>query len=281
MVEPSNRSSISLPFRREFTSINRGDVSKLLDKIVESSGPVAADAALSVITKMTRWYATRHGDYTSPIVQGMRRSNPKERQGKRILSDDELRMVWKAAEAHGMFGAFIRQALLKGQRREKIATMKWEHIDGNLWTIPAAPREKGNAGELVLPEDAVAILATIPRFANSPYVFTGGRSHFGGFTAAKQQFDAKVPIAPWKIHDLRRTARSLMAAAGGLPHIAELTLGHVQKGITAVYDLHPYRGEKADTLLRLAHKIRDIVTPPPANVRPIGQRKQRKQRPST
>jgi integrase len=251
---------------REFTSINRGDVSKLLDKIVERSGPVAADATLSVITKMTRWYATRHSDYTSPIVPGMRRSNPKERQGKRILNDQELGLVWKAAEANGMFGAFIRLALLTGQRREKIATMKWEHIDGDVWTIPAAPREKGNAGELVLPKEAVAILAEIPRFANSPYVFTSRRASFGAFSAAKREFDAKVPIPAWKIHDLRRTARSLMAAAGVEPHIAELVLGHVQKGIVSVYDLHPYRGEKADALLRLQHKIAEIVSPPPENV---------------
>jgi integrase len=266
---------------REFTDIKRSDVSELLDDVVKRSGPVAADKVLSILSKMMRWYATTHDDYISPIVPGMRRSDPKERQGKRILSDDELRAVWTAAESDGMFGAFIRLALLTGQRKEKIASMKWEDIDGDLWTIRTAPREKGNPGELILPKEAVAILAEIPRFASNPYVFATGRSYINAFSKMKAEFDAKVPIPVWKIHDLRRTARSLMSAAGVLPHIAEITLGHVQKGIEAVYDLHPYRSEKADTLLRLAHKIRDIVTPPPANVRPIGQRKQRKQRPST
>jgi integrase len=257
---------------RVFTSIGRGDVSKLLDKIVDESGSRTADIALAVLSKMINWYATRHDDYTSPIVKGMNRYNSKERQGKRILTDDELRAVWTAAEANDMFGAFIRMALLTGQRREKIASMKWADIDGNVWTIPTEEREKTNAGELVLPPDAVAILDAIPRFANSPYVFTAGNSYLKSFTDEKNRFDAKVPIAPWRVHDLRRTAKSLMAAAGVLPHVSEQVLGHSIKGVEGIYDRHKYRDEKVEALLRLSHKIREIVNPAPDNVTQLRER---------
>jgi integrase len=246
---------------RDFTGIRRGDVAKLLDKVEDNAGPVAADKVLAHITTMCRWYATRHDDYTTPIVPKMRRSNPKERAGKRILTDAEIRSVWKQAEANGMFGAFIRLSLLTGQRREKIATMRWQDLRDGVWTIPTAAREKGNAGSLTLPAEAIAILETMPRFASSPYVFTTGRAYFKGYSKAKEAFDAKCPIAAWDIHDLRRTARSLMSRAGVQPLIAELTLGHVQQGVQGIYDRHSYVTEKAQALTALAGLLANILRP--------------------
>ena len=79
---------------REFVSIRRGDVTKLLDDVEDKSGPVSADNALAVIRGICSWYTTRNEDYASPIVRGMRRSNPKDRARERILDDDELRAVW-------------------------------------------------------------------------------------------------------------------------------------------------------------------------------------------
>ena len=89
-------------------------------------------------------------------------------------------------------------------------------VKDGVWRIPAEAREKGNAGELVLPKEAVAILDEMPRFASCPYVFTvSGRAPMSHH--AKAAFDAKVKIEPWVIHDLRRTAKSLMARAGVRP----------------------------------------------------------------
>jgi integrase len=248
---------------REFTSIRRGDVAKLLDKVQDNAGPVAADFTLSVVRNLSNWYATRHDDYASPIVKGMRRSNPKERARDRMLNDDELRAVWKQAELNGSFGAFVRLLLLTGQRRDKVAAMRWQDvgIDGT-WTIPAEDREKGNANELVLPEVALDIIKAQPRFADNPYVFAGrGGSHFSGYSKAKAAFDAKAPIAPWKLHDLRRTARSLMSRAGVRPDVAERVLGHVIAGVEGIYDRHSYREEKAHALKALASLIENILAP--------------------
>ena len=80
----------------------------------------------------------------------MRRTNPKETERKRILSDDEIRAVWNAAT--GSYGRLVRFLLLTAQRREKVASMQWSDLAGNVWTIRTEEREKGNAGELVLPE---------------------------------------------------------------------------------------------------------------------------------
>jgi integrase len=257
---------------RNFTSIRRGDVAKLLDDIEDNSGPVAADKVLAAISTICNWYATRNDNYSSPIVKGMRRSSPKERARDRILDDDELRAVWRAAEANGTFGAMVRVLLLTGQRREKVASMKWDDVgvDGT-WRIPAEDREKGNAGDLVLPEMALAIIKAQPRFVDNPFVFAGrSGSYRTGHSGAKSALDARVPeVQPWVLHDLRRTARSLMARAGVRPDIAERVLGHSIQGVQGTYDRHSYRTEKAHALKALASLIERILRGPVDNVVPL------------
>ena len=108
---------------REFTAIRRGDVTALLDAVEDNSGPVAADKVLALVSNICNWYATCHDDYSSPIIKGMRRSNPKERARTWTFSDDELRIVWKAAEEKS-FCAVVRLLLLTEQRRDKVESMR-------------------------------------------------------------------------------------------------------------------------------------------------------------
>ena len=248
---------------REFTTIRRGDVTALLDTVEDNSGPVAADKVLALVSNICGWYATRHDDYSSPIIKGMRRSNPKERARTRIFSDDELRVIWKAAEANGSFGAFVRLLLLTGQRRDKVATMRWEDIQDGVWMIPSEKREKGNANELKLPKVALDIIEAQPRFAHNPYVFAGtGRVQLQNHTTAKAAFIAKLPEMPqWGLHDLRRTARSLMSRAGVRPDISERVLGHAMGGVEGIYDRHSYCEEKAYALRALAALVESIANP--------------------
>ena len=126
-----------------------------------------------------------------------------------------------------------------------------------------ADREKDTAGSLLLPELALEIIRAQPRLANNEHIFAGrGDGPYAGFSQAKTRFDAKVTdVAPWVIHDLRRTARSLMSRAGVRPDVAERVMGHAIPGVEGVYDRHSYREEKADALRRLAALINSITNP--------------------
>jgi integrase len=73
------------------------------------------------------------------------------------------------------------------------------------------------------------------------------------------QFDAKCGVTGWRLHDLRRTARSLMSRAGVQSEYAERVLGHVIPGIEGVYNRHQYTDEKAAVLTKLAALIKQIV----------------------
>jgi len=142
--------------------------------------------------------------------------------------------------------------------------MKWADLsDDGVWTIPVSPREKSTAGAIMLPQVALDIIRSQPLIGDNPYVFPGrGRGHFCGFGNAKRDFDAKLPdVAPWVLHDLRRTARSLLSRAQVRLDIAELVLGHSVGGVREIYDRHTYDREKADALARLSVLIDGIVNP--------------------
>lgn len=277
--------------RKPFFEIRRRTVNELLDAIVEKHGAAQADRVLGIVRGICNWYQTRDEDYVSPIVPGMRRDTRKapEKARKRILADDEIRAVWKAADECGQFGAIVKMLLLTGQRREKVATMKWADITDDVWTIATEPREKGNAGEIRLPPMAIAVIEAQPEVVGNPFVFAGsesGRRHktadrsrppaFNSWSKSKARLDARLPdkMPPWAIHDLRRTARSLMSRAGVSRDHAERVLGHAIPGVEGVYDRHAYFEEKADALDRLAKLVETIINPPNAtNVVPLTGRR--------
>jgi integrase len=238
--------------RKQFIGIRRSDITALLDHIEDNHGSRQADIVLGIVRSIANWYATRHDDYLSPFTHGMRRVDGKAGKRARILDDDELRRVWKQAEASGLFGALIRMLLLTGQRRGAVLRMRWDDVsvDG-VWDIPKEDREKGNAGSLKLPAQALSIIVTQPRISGNPYVFAASR---GNVT-----FDKRSGVVDWTLHDLRRTARSLMSRCGVRPDISERVLGHVIAGVEGIYDRHRYDDEKADALARLASLIEDIT----------------------
>lgn len=250
---------------RDFVGIKRSDITKLMDNIADKHGARSADYTLSVFSRVANWHAARIDDYRPPMIRNMRRQSTEEQARTRVLDDAEIRAVWKAAESCGTFGAIIRIALLTAQRRTKISQMRREDVsDDGAWTIATeSAREKDTGGTLELPEAALEIIRAQPHIAGNPHVFAG-RGHLGpfkGWAPSKTMLDAKLPAGtpPWVIHDLRRTARSLMSRAGVRPDIAEKVMGHAVGGVRGTYDRHKYLTEKGDALARLAMLVDSIV----------------------
>ena len=262
----------------KFVSIKRSQVSDLLDFIADNHGRTQADAALSIIRTICKWYAPNSDHFINPIVEGMERDtrDANDKARRRILSDDEIRAVWAAVDERGPFGAVLKLCLLTAQRREKVGCMVWSHIKDGTWTVPQGHREKGTGGALKLPTMALQIIERQPRIEGNPYVFASGENtHFNSWSLAKWKLDAELKqvlpeMEPWVVHDLRRTARSLMSRAGVRPDVAERTLGHVIGGVEGIYDRHSYDAEKAEALQRLANLIGTILDPTSAsNVVPL------------
>jgi integrase len=255
---------------RPFREIKRGDVSHLLDHIEDNHGKRQADIVLSIIRRIMNWFATRDDDYVSCVVKGMKRANGNGGRA-RILDDSEIRALWNACEDMGQFGAYCRTLLLTGQRRTKVATMQWSDLVDGAWHIRSDEREKDHAGVLKLPKMVLGIIEGQPRIAGNPYVFAGnprgrrkpGPAAFNGYSEGKKQLDEKLPdMPPWVLHDLRRTARSLMSKAGVPSEHAERVLGHAIVGVEGIYNRYDFAQEKADALAKLAALVGTIVNPP-------------------
>ena len=246
---------------RVFVAVRRSDIAALLDDIATDNGKAQADQVLKVFSAIASWWSKREDDYRSPIVRGMRRGNATKRG--RVLSDDELRAVWGIASQYGAAGSFVQFALLCAQRHTKIATLQWGDLHGDTWDIQHGAREKGTAGLLRLPPLALEIVHRQPRIAGKP-IF--GQPHNRVLTRLR----ADANVHGWTIHDLRRTARTLLSRARVSTEIAELVLGHSIKGIQQVYDRHKYFEEKAHALAALAQLVENILSPPAHNVVSLG-----------
>src|SRR5262249_42992657 len=101
-------------------------------------------------------------------------------------------------------------------------------------------------------------------------VFGIGQGAFGGWTRCKARLDAAAKIAPWVVHDIRRSVATGMANLGVLPHVIEAALNHVsghKGGVAGIYNRADYEAEKAAALSRWAEHVaavvegRDNVTP--------------------
>src|SRR5262249_59366411 len=92
------------------------------------------------------------------------------------------------------------------------------------------------------------------------FVFThDGARGMGGFSKSKKKLDQMAGVKGWRLHDLRRTARSLMSRAGVPNDHAERCLGHVINGMRKVYDHYEYLPEKAAAFEKLAEQVAAIT----------------------
>jgi integrase len=272
--------------------VRRSHVIKMLDEVEDANGPVMADRTLAYLRKAFNWYATRDDQFNVPVVRGMARIKPKERARTRVLSDDEIRLLWPALGEAGTFGALTKTLLLTAQRRDEVAHMSRKEIDSEgIWTIPAERYKSKRPNFVPLSKPALNVIAAQPKQDECDYVFPSrAKTPYSGFGKSKAKLDkaalaamkkqakkgAKVgPIQNWTLHDLRRTAKTLMARAGVRPDISERVLGHVIAGVEGTYDRHSYANEKRDALEKLAEMIERILNPLPANVETLDERRAR------
>ena len=266
---------------RPITEITRRDVLAVVDGLVDAGKPYQAHNVLGYARRIFNWAISRgvYGLQNSPCD----RMRPKEIIGAkkartRVLNEDELRALWKASEAMGYpYGALFQMLALTGQRKSEVAEARWSEFDlaKKLWEIPAE-RMKSDAGHAVpLSDEAVRILESLPRFTKGDYLFSasyGVRPVVGGFAKAKHALDVKMrgelrrPLPPFVIHDIHRTMRTGLSALPVPDLIRELVVAHTKPGLHKVYDRHTYLDEKRQALDLWAKRLRDIITPPPANV---------------
>jgi integrase len=244
-------------------NLKRSHIVALLDKIEDANGVKMCDLVLAYVRKIFAWHSARVDDFNSPIVRGMSRYDAKARQGTRVLTDDEVRKLWAVTEPGNTpapFHALVRFLLLTGARRDEVREMPWTEIDGTDWHLPAVRNKVKFDLTRPLSKAAQDILNGLPVIDDGKYVFGDGR-HPLSLTAPTARLMAQMGVSDVRLHDLRRTARTLLSRAGVNSDVAERCLGHVISGVRSVYDKHNFHREMAEAYEALAALIERIINP--------------------
>jgi integrase len=254
--------------------VTKADILGLLEGMVDRGSAVNANRLLAVLRRMFNWCISRGLVDKSPCDK-LTPPAP-ETSRDRVLSDDEIRLVWNAFGRVGYpFGPMAQLLLLTGARLNEIASGRWSEIDleAKTWTVAKERSKNGVAHELPLSDAAIGILRSLPRIGDRKDVFvfsTTGRTPVSGFSNAKEAIDRAMveahgadAIPHWTFHDLRRSAASGMAGIGIAPHVVEAALGHKSgtiKGVAAVYNRYSYNVEKRAALDAWSRRIDSIIS---------------------
>jgi integrase len=224
----------------------------MLDRI---EAPMTANRVHGIVRKFFNW-CIEHDLIANSPVAGVRAPN-KEVSRDRVLTDDELRTVWRAVETDP-HAAIVQLLILTGQRRSEVAGMMWSEIDldAALWTLPRERVKNARRHEVPLSKQAVAILRRVPRIDDYS-VFALKPPH-----GVLQRTKERVGVDSWTLHDLRRTAASGMARLGASLAVIEKVLNHVSgsfAGIVGVYQRHEFAEEKRAALQMWADHVERLV----------------------
>lgn len=274
--------------------ISRTDIQPIIDAIpLQHRGMRRAVFAYASV--LFGW-ASKRGDIPrNPLTDIIKPAAPESRD--RVLSDPELVQIWEASHIiDARFGAFFRLLILTGQRRNEVVGMNWTELDraAATWTIPAA-RAKNRMSHIV-PLSAMAVVelnnlvaaheADVEARADGAWpqsgaVLTTRRGvPISGFSKAKKALDEAVrdrvayaatadpvrqrgvQMAPWRVHDLRRTLATGFQKLGVRFEVTEATLNHVsgaKGGVAGIYQRHDWKEEKRAALDAWARHVASIL----------------------
>jgi integrase len=267
---------------RPIQSITRQDVSALLDGIADRGSPVQANRTLARLKTLFRWALDEELVTVDPAARV--RKVIKETARDRVLSDDEIQLFWVGCDQLGWpFGPMFKLLLLTAQRRDEVGGMRWGELDleKRIWTIPRERAKSDRAHVVHLSAPAVEIIEALPRTGELVFSTTGVTA-VSGYSRAKERIDElmtaglrqksgnpEAEIAPWILHDLRRTATTGMAKLGIAPHVVDKVLNHSAgaiRGVAAVYNRHAYLEERKAALEAWGRYVESLIRPAPTNV---------------
>jgi integrase len=273
---------------RDFTTITRADVVALIERLVSADKPVLANHVHRLISGIFNF--AMDFDLASANPAARLRKRGTERVKTRVLTDDEIRLLWHRVIEPPIpraVGLALRLVLAVGVRPGEAASMARSEIEFNAegvpvsWTVPSIRSKNRRAHFAPLPPLAAAIVGEALELAgpgNFVFASRAMRGHIDNIAlaAAMARLSAMVPddvpgATTWKAdpptpHDLRRTCATRLAAAGVPGEDVAAVLNHVRTSITGrVYDHYTRADEKQRALTRWGTILSAILVPSAAN----------------
>jgi integrase len=281
----------------KFAALERKHYVAVMDGKVDAGRPKQAANVLKVMRRMEN-FAIERGQIGASRIVGIKppaKSPPR----RRVLvgeKGDEIGGLFRALEQCGMHPGMklaIELQLLTAQRSGAVHGARWDEIDleRRTWTIPASRMKRALRSHwadlpnvVPLSRGALAILEQARALSgDSPYVFPGRNpGQPWSLTAIDHEIHRESTLAKlhehgvarFNLHDLRRTATTLLAALGIAPHVVDRILGHVPHGVTAEhYDLYQYAAEKRAALDALGERVAALKAGKPAKIVSMARRR--------
>jgi integrase len=255
---------------RRINEIGRRDVLDVIDRVVDRGSPVMARQLHVVLHRLFRWSVGRGIIEANPLTDlDLPENNPPR---KRFLTDAELAVVMRAAGELGAYGAVVQLLALTGCRRQEIADLTWDEIDGDVIRLDSHRRKNGEPLTVKLSAPAKAIIDGMDRKGDR--VFSGSRrAALGHWARLKEQLDGKVaelskgPLPHWNLHDLRRTLAVGLQKLGVGLQVVERVLGHGSRagsrsGVVGIYQAYSYDKEAGDALAAWGVHVMGLLDAP-------------------
>ena len=242
-------------FNLKLADITHTKINKIIDSLAKT--PMEANHAFVAFRMLFKFAIQRRLIEKNPLDGLSLPYLPKSRD--RVLTDNELRQVWKAAQTFPFpFGNIVALLILTGQRLSEVSGLQWSWIDNRDMTITLPPAITKNSTQHTFPygEFAKRIFETTPRMSEFVFPSLDGNAAYVGHNKAKGRFekacnavlavelgDDDAKLRHWTLHDLRRTFSTLHARIGTPPHVTEALLNHklgTRSPIQRIYDRHTY-----------------------------------------
>jgi integrase len=219
-------------------------------------------SALSVFFK---WAEEHRKITTNPCLGGWKPRAPESRE--RTLTDLEIKKFMRAVEPLPQsVRSLLKVLLLTGQRLNEVRCMGHAELDGGVWTIPSSRTKNHRPNVLVLPPLVRKIIAEVRAIEGSAFVFAGatGNTPVTIGSKVKTVIDKAMgaQTAPWRFHDLRRTAASGLQRIGIRHEVIERLMNHVSglySGVAGIYQRDPLTEEVAAALLRWSQHVAGLL----------------------
>lgn len=259
--------------------IVRADVTELLSEMVDHGHGVKANRTLAALKSCFTFLVHRNPEALSRSpCEGIADPAP-ETSRDRVLSNDELAAVWRAAAGEGYpYGTLVQALLLTGCRRDEVRDAPWAEIDlkAREWLIPGQRTKNRRDHVVPIAEELATILEKLPRIKGAGLLFTTtGTTPISGLAKYKRRLDkavaAELEREPerWTLHDLRRTLATGLQKLRFPVEVCEAVLNHTAgtvSGVAAIYARHTYAVEKRAALEAWARHVDGIVSGKPTNV---------------
>lgn len=245
--------NLHFPFKGQLAEIKHHDIERRLVRIKSRS---EHNHALQNAKTFFTWAQKRRYIPDNPTIGFTKHKLPNR---ARVLTDAELKSIWEATAEPTIHNTIVRLLILTGQRKGEIAKLRPEYYSHNQQTIclPSEVTKNGREHTFPISTQAASLLAIChsdgSALVSGRLLFPArGHSskHFNGWSKSKAALDKACGVKSWRLHDLRRTFRTLHGKLKTPPHIAERLVNHIsaQTDVEIIYDQYKYLPEMREAM---------------------------------